>query len=96
MSQISSESELGEPRIGSQEQTTTGEGFITKAELASRLKRSRRTIDNLMKARRIPFIKLNGRSVLFDWAAVRSHIQDNYTVRPRCTPTPSRPSLVAA
>lgn len=43
--------------------------ILDKRETARRLKKSPRTVDAWMKAKRLPYIKV-GRSVLFRWSAV--------------------------
>jgi excisionase family DNA binding protein len=46
-----------------------GEEYLTKLELAQRLHKTTRTIENWCKAGLIPFVKL-GRSVLYHWPTV--------------------------
>ena len=55
------------------------EGFITKAEVAHRLRRTTRTVDAWMKCGVIPFYKPR-RSVLFRWQEVEQHIVTNYRI----------------
>jgi excisionase family DNA binding protein len=55
------------------------EGYITKAEVARRLKKTVRTIENWQRRGAIPFVKV-GRSVLFKWADVEAHLHDNFRV----------------
>ena len=49
------------------------EAFINKPEVAKRMQRTVRTIDNLMKRRLIPFYKI-GRSVSFRWSEIEAHL----------------------
>jgi hypothetical protein len=49
--------------------------LLTKREVAARLKRSPRAISNYMSRRQIPFIRLNARSVLFNWPDVVEQLQ---------------------
>ena len=49
------------------------EGFIDKPEVAKRMQRTVRTVDNLMKRRLIPFYKI-GRSVSFKWSEIETHL----------------------
>ncbi len=58
------------------------EGYITKAEVAKRLKKTPRTIEYWQKKGIIPFVKVN-QSVLFNWADVQRHLEANYRV---CNP----------
>jgi excisionase family DNA binding protein len=54
-------------------------GYITKEEVARRLKKTVRTIENWQRRGYIPFIKA-GRSVLFDWDDVVTHLQKHFRV----------------
>jgi excisionase family DNA binding protein len=49
------------------------EGFITKTELARRLKKTTRTVDNWMSSGVLPYYKI-GRSVNFKWSEVETHL----------------------
>ena len=49
-------------------------GFVTKDGLAALLKCHVRTIENLMNARKIPFIKLTAKLVRFDWEKVKERL----------------------
>ena len=49
------------------------EGFIDKPEVAKRLGKTVRCIDNWMARGLIPFFKI-GRSVMFKWSDVESHL----------------------
>jgi len=55
------------------------EGMITKMELARRLKKTIRTVENWQAKGIVPFIK-TGRSVLFKWCDVEKHLKDNFRV----------------
>jgi excisionase family DNA binding protein len=53
------------------------EEFITKEEVAKRLKKTERTIENWQRRGILPFVKV-GRSVLFKWSDVVGHLQGNF------------------
>jgi excisionase family DNA binding protein len=55
--------------------------YETKAQVARRLNVSKRTIDNLMKQRRLPFIKLTSKIVRFPRADVDAFLARNFRVR---------------
>jgi excisionase family DNA binding protein len=55
--------------------------YETKSQVARRLNVSRRTIDNLMRQRRLPFIKLTPRIVRFPKAEVDAFLARNFRVR---------------
>ena len=50
------------------------ETLLDKPEIARRLNKSARTIDDWMKRGRLPYIKV-GRSVLFRWGAVLEKLE---------------------
>jgi excisionase family DNA binding protein len=52
--------------------------YETKSQLARRLNVSRRTIDNLMRRRRLPFIKLTSRIVRFPKAEVDAYLAQQF------------------
>lgn len=52
---------------------------MTKREVALRLRRTTRTIENWMRLGRLPFLKINGQ-VSFHWPTVERHLQENYAV----------------
>jgi excisionase family DNA binding protein len=54
--------------------------YETKAQVARRLNVSKRTIDNLMRQRRLPFIKLTSRIVRFPKADVDAYLARNFRV----------------
>ena len=49
------------------------EEFINKSEVARRLGRTLRTVDNWMKRGILPYFKI-GRSVSFKWSDVEAHL----------------------
>ena len=55
--------------------------YETKSQVARRLNVSKRTIDNLMKQRRLPFIKLTSKIVRFPKADVDAYLARNFRVR---------------
>lgn len=58
------------------------EGFIKKGEVARRLQKQVRTVDNWMKRGLLPYYKIN-RSVSFRWSEVEEHLRDTCLVRRR-------------
>jgi excisionase family DNA binding protein len=67
------------------EATATGtlpsvqEGYITKEEVARRLTKTVRTVENWQRRGYLPFVKV-GQSVLFRWSDVVTHLDQNFTV----------------
>ena len=55
------------------------EGYVTKAEVARRLKKTVRTVENWQQRGILPFMKC-GRSVLFKWSDVEAHLQKHFRV----------------
>ena len=53
------------------------EDLLTKAEVAKRLKKDTRTIDNWMRRGIIPYYKL-GRTVAFRWTDVLRHFDAHF------------------
>lgn len=49
------------------------EGFIGKTEVAQRLNKTLRTVDNWMQRGLLPYYKI-GRSVVFKWSDVETHL----------------------
>jgi excisionase family DNA binding protein len=49
------------------------EGFIDKVEVAKRLQKKLRTVDNWMQRGLLPYYKI-GRSVSFKWSEVEAHL----------------------
>lgn len=70
-------------------QPTSGVGigaepeYLTKEQTARWLGVSPRTVDTLLKQRRIPVIRFSNRLIRFPRAAVRQYLDDNMTVRAR-------------
>ena len=54
--------------------------YETKSQVARRLNVSRRTIDNLMRQRRLPFIKLTSKIVRFPKAEVDSYLASHFHI----------------
>lgn len=54
------------------------EKFLTTQELAQRLQKTRRTIEIWNEKFDLPRIKI-GRSVLYSWPAVVSHLQEKFS-----------------
>jgi len=57
--------------------------YETKSQVARRLNVSRRTIDNLMRDRRLPFIKLTSRIVRFPKAEVDAYLARHFQINAR-------------
>ena len=55
--------------------------YETKLQVARRLNVSKRTIDNLMRQRRLPFIKLTSKIVRFPKAEVDAYLARNFRVQ---------------
>ena len=64
-------------------QFTTAPDYETKSQVARRLNVSRRTIDNLMRQRRLPFIKLTSKIVRFPKAEVDTYLAQNFRANAR-------------
>ena len=64
-------------------QIATAPDYETKSQVARRLNVSRRTIDNLMRQRRLPFIKLTSKIVRFPKAEVDAFLTQNFRVNAR-------------
>jgi excisionase family DNA binding protein len=66
-----------------QTETPTGpEGFIDKPEMARRLNKTIRTVDNWMQLGLLPYYKI-GRSVVFKWSDVETHLAQTCRVARR-------------
>lgn len=61
--------------------------YETKSQVARRLNVSRRTIDNLMRQRRLPFIKLTSKIVRFPKAEVDAYLARNFQINARSRET---------
>ena len=57
--------------------------YETKSQVARRLNVSRRTIDNLMRQRRLPFIKLTSKIVRFPKAEVDAYLAQHFHINAR-------------
>ncbi len=57
--------------------------YETKSQVARRLNVSRRTIDNLMQQRRLPFIKLTSKIVRFPKAEVDAYLAQHFRINAR-------------
>lgn len=57
--------------------------YLNKAELARRLGISIRSLDNLIRARRIPYVKLSGKLIRFPYAEVKEHLDRTCRVSAR-------------
>jgi excisionase family DNA binding protein len=55
--------------------------YETKAQVARRLNVSKRTIDNLMRQRRLPFIKLTSKIVRFPKSEVDAYLARNFRIK---------------
>ena len=55
--------------------------LLTKAEAAHLLGISTRTVDNLMRQRRISFVKLTRKMVRFPRREIMDHIREHLTIR---------------
>jgi len=55
------------------------EEFINKHEVARRLKKTTRTVDNWMSSGLLPYYKI-GRSVSFRWSEVEQHLSQTCRV----------------
>ena len=64
-------------------QFATAPDYETKSQVARRLSVSRRTIDNLMRQRRLPFIKLTSKIVRFPKAEVDAYLAQNFRINAR-------------
>ena len=53
--------------------------YLTKKEVAERLRRTTRTIEHWMRLRKLPCFKINGQ-VTFHWPSVERHLQEHYAV----------------
>jgi excisionase family DNA binding protein len=62
-------------------QITVSPDYETKSQVARRLNVSRRTIDNLMRQRRLPFIKLTSKIVRFPKAEVDAYLARHFCIR---------------
>lgn len=59
--------------------TASTDEILEKPQTAERLKVSTRTLDEWMRAGRVPYLKI-GKSVRFRWSDVLAHLQHNNRV----------------
>jgi excisionase family DNA binding protein len=59
------------------------EFFITRKELARRLRGGVRTVDRWTAAKVIPFYRLPPKLVVFRWSEVEAHLRDHFRVSPK-------------
>ena len=64
-------------------QITMSPDYETKLQVARRLNVSRRTIDNLMRQRRLPFIKLTSKIVRFPKTEVDAYLARHFRINAR-------------
>jgi excisionase family DNA binding protein len=60
----------------------TPEGFIGKTEVARRINKTVRTVDNWMARGILPYYRL-GRTIAFRWSDIEAHMKANYRVAGR-------------
>ncbi len=66
-----------------QSEISSSPDYETKDQVARRLNVSRRTIDNLMRQRRLPFIKLTSKLVRFPKAEVDAYLAQHFHINAR-------------
>ena len=64
---------------GHQGPSETQEEYITKEEVAARLKKTARTVENWQRRGYIPFVKI-GKSVVYRWSDVLAHLEQNFRI----------------
>ncbi len=57
------------------------EQLLDKKQLAPRLNLKVRGVESLMKARKIPFMRISNKCVRFDWASVKAALEANHEVK---------------
>jgi len=67
------------PKIGMSLPAGLPEEYITKDEVARRLKKTARTIENWQRKGFIPFMKV-GTSVIYRWSDIEAHMHRNFRV----------------
>ena len=70
------------PATATNQPPAIADGFIGKPEVARRLNKTIRTVDNWMKRGLLPYYKI-GRSVAFKWSDVETHLIANCRVSRR-------------
>ena len=66
-----------------QKESPASPDYETKAQVARRLNVCVRTIDNMMKQRRLPFIKLTAKTVRFPKAEVDAYLARHFLINAR-------------
>ena len=69
------------PVIATRQPPAVPEGYLSKPEIARRLHKTIRTVNNWMKRGLLPYYKI-GRSVEFKWNEVESHLARTCRVDP--------------
>ena len=67
------------PTVGEQSSPLAAEYFLTKNEIAQRLRKTPRTIESWTRAGMLPVLKI-GRSCLYDWGQVQAALRERFTV----------------
>ncbi len=63
---------------GEQPSPPAADSFLTKTEIAQRLRKTPRTIEHWTRAGMLPVLKI-GRSCLYDWPQVQAALRDRFT-----------------
>lgn len=71
--------QIQSPAVGEQADTPPVEYFLTKNEVAKRLRKTPRTVENYLRLGLLPYVKI-GRSVLLSWPDVEAALRENFTV----------------
>ena len=79
MTPIQNRAAVNRPEPPAKKDTQPPEDFITKDEVAKRLKKSERTIENWQRRGYIPFTKA-GHAVLYKWSEVEAHLQKHFHI----------------
>jgi hypothetical protein len=83
VTKIKTETKVKRPECAKSVQTATADCFISKADVAVRLGKTVRTVEQWMLRGVIPFIKIGkGRraTVLFKWNDIEAHLKSNFGV----------------
>ena len=67
------------PAIGEQADNPPAAFYLTKSEVAQRLRKTPRTIEQWTRAGMLPVLKI-GRSCLYDWGQVQAALRERFTV----------------
>jgi hypothetical protein len=62
------------PDISGQPASQLADEILDKRETAKRIRKSIRTVDAWMKAKKLPYLKV-GRTVLFRWSAILERLE---------------------